>query len=373
MPKVTDASEEFEEILEEVASGRKLQPADVERLLQARGKEVLLLAKKADEVREKQVGKMVTYVINRNINFTNICVNNCRFCAFRRHAADPDAFVLTFSEIKQKVKEAVNQGATEVCLQGGINPTLNLDYYLGILRTIKEVSEEVHIHAFSPQEVASLADREGMTVEEVLRLLKREGLGSMPGTAAEILSDRVRAIICPRKISTGKWVEIIETAHRLGIPTTATMMYGTVENMRERAEHLLLLREIQIRTGGFTEFIPLPFVSGRTELRGRVSEPSIPDSLRLHATARLVLGEYIRNIQASWVKLGPRGAQLMLLSGANDLGGVLMEENITREAGGRWGQYLPPKKLRELIWEIGRIPAQRSTLYEILVVWDRPQ
>jgi len=360
----TDAKD-FEEILEEAASGES-EPTIVERLLQARGEELLLLAKRADEIRKKQVGETVTYVINRNINFTNVCVNNCRFCAFRRRPNDPDAFVLAPSEIKQKVREALNLGATEVCLQGGIHPHLRLDYYIELLHSIREVSEDIHIHAFSPQEIFSIAEKEGMTIEEVLRVLRREGLDSMPGTAAEILSDRVRSLICPKKIKTKEWVKIIETAHRLGIPTTATIMYGTVESARERAEHLLIIREIQRRTGGFTEFIPLPFVGSKTELGKKIKGPSLMDSLRLHAVARIVLGKCIRNLQASWVKLGPRGAQLMLLAGANDLGGVLLEENITREAGGKWGQYMPPERIRELAVEIGREPAQRSTLYEIL-------
>ena len=264
------------------------------------------------------------------------------------------------------MREALALGATEVCVQGGIHPGLRLDHYLEVLRAIREVSEDIHIHAFSPQEVSHLAEKENLSVREVLRTLRKEGLGSMPGTAAEILSDRVRGIICPKKIGAKRWVEIIEAAHSLGIPTTATVMYGTVENLRERAEHLLLLREIQKRTGGFTEFIPLPFVGKRTELGKEVLGPSLLESLRLHAVARLVLGRYIRNLQASWVKLGPRGAQLMLLAGANDLGGTLFEENITREAGGRWGQYMTPGRLRKLILEVGRIPAQRSTLYEIL-------
>ena len=356
---------DFEEALEEVTSGEPGVTA-IERLLHARGRELLLLVRRADEVRKEQVGEVVTYVVNRNINFTNICVNNCRFCAFRRRLIDPDAFLLTLEEIERKVREAVEFGATEICLQGGIHPYLGLDYYVEILRAVRGVSEHLHIHAFSPQEISSIADRENLTVEEVLKTLKREGLGSMPGTAAEILSNRVRGIICPNKIKTERWVEIVETAHQLGIPTTATIMYGTVESARERAEHLLIIREIQKRTGGFTEFIPLPFVGTRTELGKEVPNPSLTDHLRLHAVARLVLGKYIRNLQASWVKLGPRGAQLMLLAGANDLGGVLLEENITREAGGRWGQCLPPERIIQLVLEIQRIPAQRSTLYEIL-------
>ena len=363
--KDTAAREEFLGILEEAAEG-ELNPSQVERLLEARGEEIWLLVREADELRKKQVGETVTYIINRNINFTNICTNDCRFCAFRRPPGHPEAFLLTPEQIKQKVREALAFGATEVCVQGGIHPELRLDHYLEVLRAIREVSEDIHIHAFSPQEVSSLAEKENLPVREVLRTLRKEGLGSMPGTAAEILSDRVRRIICPKKIGTERWVEIIETAHSLGIPTTATVMYGTVENLSERAEHLLLIREIQKRTGGFTEFIPLPFVGERTELGKEVSGPSMLESLRLHAAARLVLGRYIRNLQASWVKLGPRGAQLMLLAGANDLGGTLFEENITREAGGRWGQCLPPGGLRELIWEIGRTPVQRSTLYEIL-------
>jgi len=262
----------------------------------------------------------------------------------------------------------VEFGATEVCIQGGLHPEFGLEDYLAILRAVRSVSQSIHIHAFSPAELDHIARQEGLSIEEVIKALREVGLNSVPGTAAEILVDRVRAIICPKKLSTGEWTDIIKACHRLGLPTTATMMYGHVETARERAQHLALIRDIQRETGGFTEFVPLAFLPSNTPLKreGIVrSSPSVVDNLRVHAAARLMLAGWIDNIQASWVKLGPRLAQLMLNAGANDLSGTLMEENISRAAGGR-GQAMLPEQLEGLILEIGRVPRQRSTTYDIL-------
>jgi FO synthase subunit 2 len=366
--KVTAPAEsDFEEILQRALAGEELSAADGELLLRAEGEELRTLVWTADEVRQRRVGDVVTYVKNRNLNFTNICVGACRFCAFRRSQGDPDSYVLTRGEIAAKVGEAVSFGATEICSQGGLHPDFGLEDYLGIIGTIRKISPDIHIHAFSPAELDHIARREGMAIEEVIKTLRDAGLNSVPGTAAEILVDRVRSIICPKKISSARWVEVIEACHRLGVPTTATMLYGTVESPRERAEHLVLLRDIQRRTRGFTEFVPLAFMPYNTPLweDGERSPPDIADSLRVHAAARLMLAGYIDNIQASWVKLGPRGAQLMLTAGANDLGGTLIEENITRAAGGNL-HIMTPRQLESLILELGRVPRQRTTTYELI-------
>ncbi len=365
--RLADADPLVAGALDRALSGKDLRLEEVEELLRVSGGELQLLLLTADLVRRKLVGEVATYVVNRNVNHTNICTGSCRFCAFRRPPSHPEAYSLTPQQLRAKVEEAVKMGATEICLQGGLHPDFGLETYLGLLRTIREVSEELHIHAFSPAELDHLSRKEGLPVDEVLKLLKEAGLNSVPGTAAEILSDRVRETICPAKIRTERWVEIVRSCHRRGIPTTSTMMYGTVETPEERARHLLLLREIQRGTGGFTEFVPLPVVPQNTELsRLGITGPTPEDNLRVHAVARLALAGYINHIQASWVKLGPEGARTMLLAGADDLGGTLFEENITREAGGRWGQGMTPQQLRSLILGAGRVPRQRSTLYELL-------
>jgi 7,8-didemethyl-8-hydroxy-5-deazariboflavin synthase CofH subunit len=274
--------------------------------------------------------------------------------------------VLSREQIKAKVRAAVQFGATEVCIQGGLHPDFRLEHYVGILRAVREVSQNIHIHAFSPAELDHIAKWEGLSVKEVIKRLREAGLNSVPGTAAEILVDRVRSIICPKKLSSERWIEIIKACHRLGLPTTATMLYGHVETPHERAQHLALIREIQRETKGFTEFVPLAFVPYNTELwrEGKVLKPpSLWESLRVHAVARLMLAGFVDNIQTSWVKLGPRGAQLMLCAGANDLSGTLLEENITHAAGGRH-QAMLPAQLERLIREMGRVPAQRTTMYQ---------
>jgi len=361
------AEPEFEEILQRASAGEELSVTDGERLFQAEGDELHALVRAADEVRRRRVSDIVTYVINRNLNFTNICVGSCKFCAFRRSPDDRDAYVLTLDQIASKVREALALGATEVCIQGGLHPDFELKNYLEILQTVREISPDIHIHAFSPAELNHIAHREGMSIEEVVKMLRDAGLNSVPGTAAEILVDRVRSIICPKKITTGRWIDTVKICHRLGLPTTATMLYGTVETPRERAEHLTLIREIQHETQGFTEFVPLAFMPYNTPLwsDGERSPPSVAENLRVHAVARLMLAGYIDNIQTSWVKLGPRGAQLMLCAGANDLSGTLLEENITRAAGGE-RQVMMPEQLRGLILQLGRTPMQRTTTYEFV-------
>jgi 7,8-didemethyl-8-hydroxy-5-deazariboflavin synthase CofH subunit len=358
----------FVDILNRAMSGEELSMDHGERLFHAEGEELQALIQAANEVRRRRVGNIVTYVVNRNINHSNICVGGCKFCAFRRSEGDPDAYKLTAEQVEAKVMEAVRIGATEVCIQGGLHPGFGLKSYLDVLRAVRRISPHLHIHAFSPAELDFIAELEGIPIEDVLRVLRDAGLNSVPGTAAEILVDRVRNIICPGKISTGRWVEIIKKCHRFGLPTTATMLYGTVETSRERAEHLALIRKIQSETRGFTEFVPLAFMSSNTPLQqnGTIEHPpDLAESIRVHAIARLMLAGWIDNIQASWVKLGSKNAQIILNAGANDLSGTLMEENISRAAGGS-GQAMSPKQLESLIQEIGRIPKQRTTTYNIL-------
>lgn len=313
----------------------------------------------ADMLRKKTVGDVVTYVINRNINFTNRCTGTCRFCAFRKQ----DGFILSVSEILDKIREAVNINATEVCIQGGLLPDWDINNYCEMLEAIKRDFPDLHIHAFSPMEVFHAAHNSNMTIKQTISQLGRSGLGSMPGTAAEILSDRVREEICPDKITTHEWIDVVRTAHRTGIPTTATMMYGHIETLEERIDHLFIIREIQKKTGGFTEFVPLPFMPLNNSLgKGKESSKG-HDDLKMHALARVILHPYVRNIQVSWVKLGKKMAQSVLNFGANDLGGTLMEENISKSAGASNGEYMAPSEFENLIKGIHRIPVQRDTLY----------
>ncbi|MFN3383985.1 MAG: 5-amino-6-(D-ribitylamino)uracil--L-tyrosine 4-hydroxyphenyl transferase CofH [Archaeoglobaceae archaeon] len=318
--------------------------------------------KLADELRRKAVGDVVTFVVNRNINFTDICINNCKFCSFRNRLG----FKLSLEEIKRKVEEAVEFGCTEVCIQGGLLPNADLDFYVSIIQAVRDVSKEIHIHAFSPMEVYHMARNSKMDVVDVLKVLKEGGLDSMPGTAAEILVDNVRAEICPMKLKTEEWVKIIKEAHELGIPTTATMMYGHVETWADRIKHILLIKRIQQETKGFTEFIPLSFMWKNNELGAKAKGASGFEDLLVIAIARILLYPEIKNIQASWVKLGIKLAQAALNFGANDLGGTLIEENISKSAGATSGEFLSPEELREIIRRAGRIPRQRDTLYRAI-------
>ncbi len=313
----------------------------------------------ADRLRIKAIGDDVTYVINRNINFTNMCTGTCRFCAFRKQ----DGYVMSIHEILEKTKAAVDINATEVCIQGGLLPDWDVFNYCEILESIKNEFPKLHLHAFSPMEVFHAAQNSNMSVKETLSCLKKSGLDSMPGTAAEILSDRVREEICPDKLTTHEWIDVVRTAHRNGIPTTATIMYGHIETLQERIEHILVIREVQKKTGGFTEFVPLPFMPYNNALGAGIKVLRGIEDLKLHALARVLLYPHIKNIQASWVKLGRGLAQSALNCGANDLGGTLMEEKISRSAGATSGEYMAPHEFGRLIREIKRTPKQRDTLY----------
>ena len=318
----------------------------------------------ADELRYHTAGDTVTYVVNRNINFTSRCVGTCGFCAFRTN----NGYVSSVDEIMAKVREAAQANATEVCIQGGLLPDRGLDFYLGIVEAIKAEFPEMHIHSFSPMEVYHASRISGIPVKEALLSLKNSGLDTMPGTAAEILSDRVREIICPSKLKTSEWINVVSQAHAAGIPTTATMMYGHIETLEERIDHILIIREIQKETGGITEFVPLPFmpynnpVGEKMIKEGRYATPGLED-LKTYAISRILLHGHVDNIQASWVKLGKKLAQFALQCGANDLGGTLMEESISRSAGASNGEEISVEELEWMIYGAGRVPKERTTLY----------
>ena len=320
----------------------------------------LRLFRVANALRRRCQDDEVSFVINRNINFTNRCVSSCKFCAFR----SSDGYLLSHYQILERVGDAEEKGATEVCLQGGLAPGMVLEDYCEILEAIHRGYPRMHLHAYSPMEVLHMSRNSGLAAEEALRHLKASGLGSMPGTAAEILVDSVRQRICPEKMKAQEWREIVSTAHRLGIPTTSTMLYGHIESFEERLRHLQILRELQAETHGFTEFVLLPFMTGNNALGPLARQPDLLEHLKMHALARVMLFPYITNIQASWTKLGRVVAAATLHWGVNDLGGTLMEENISRSAGSKETQYLSAQELTDLIEGQGRKAVQRTTLYE---------
>ena len=357
-------------ILDGVAAGEPLGEADIVRLFQARGAAFDAVCRAADELRQRVNGGVVSYVVTRNINYTNICYFRCQFCAFSKGKLSENLrgrpYDLDLPEIRRRVEEAWERGATEVCLQGGIHPEYTGATYLAICRAIKEAVPGVHIHAFSPLEIWQGANTLGRTVPDFLRELKGAGLSSLPGTAAEILDHEVRAVICPDKVKTNEWLEVMEAAHATGLRSTVTIMYGHADRYEHWARHLLRIRALQAKTGGFTEFVPLPFVPMETPiyLKGRARRgPTWREAVLMHAAARLVLHPVITNIQTSWVKMGSEGAAFCLQAGANDLGGTLMNESITRAAGAVHGQEMPPESMEDVIRALGREPRQRTTLY----------
>jgi FO synthase len=322
----------------------------------------------ADELRAELAGDRATFVVNRNINFTNICVVGCAFCGFGQGRRSPDAYEVSEEDFAARVREAVGFGATELCMQGGIHPDLTLEEYGKWLRLAKDVAPQLHLHAYSPMEVHHMCERSGKPPQEVFEYLLECGLGSTPGTAAEVLDDGVRQRISPNKLPVERWVEIVEASHRVGLRSTSTVMFGHIEEPRELARHMRVVRALQERTGGITEFVPLSFIPFNTML-GRthgIEEISIPENLKHTAAFRLALGRTIPNLQASWVKMGLEGATEALRWGVNDLGGTLMEENISRMAGSQHGVRLEPEQLVEAARAADRVPAQRTTLYEIV-------
>ena len=361
----------LEAILRRCRNKGELSEADLVRLFQARGAELGTLCRHADELRKDAVGDGVSFVVNRNINYTNVCYFKCRFCAFSKGKLSENLrgrpYRLDAGEIARRCREAWRRGATEVCMQGGIHPEYTGQTYLDILATVREAAPGLHIHAFSPLEVRQGAATLGLEVEAFLARLKAAGLSTLPGTAAEILDDEVRRIICPDKLTTAEWLQVMECAHRLGLRSTATIMYGHVEQPVHWARHLLAVRDLQRKTGGFTEFVPLPFVAMEAPLflkGGARMGPTFREALLMHAVARLALHGFIPNIQASWVKLGREGVAACLRAGVNDVGGTLMNESITRAAGAGHGQEWPPEMMEELIRDCGRQPWQRTTTYQ---------
>ncbi|MGB3204975.1 MAG: 7,8-didemethyl-8-hydroxy-5-deazariboflavin synthase subunit CofH [Crinalium sp.] len=369
-------------VLEKALAGKELSSQEAVLLLkQTDPRAIASIQETADQLRQTQVGDTVTYVINRNINFTNICEQHCSFCAFRRDEGEDGAFWLDNSQILEKAFDAVKRSATEICMQGGLNLQAKLDnaslpYYIQLIKTIKDQFPEIHLHAFSPQEVEFIARVDGISYAEVISALRDAGVDSMPGTAAEVLDDKVRQILCPEKINSATWLEIVQTAHKLGVPTTSTMLSGHIETSEQQVKHLELLRSLQQTSldksepAYITEFIILPFVGQEAPkpLRRRVGrdQPILEDALLLTAVARIFLGNYIPNHQPSWVKLGLAGATEALKWGCNDIGGTLMEEHITTMAGAKGGTCMEVETLQQAIASLGRPAQQRNTLYQYI-------
>ena len=360
-------------ILEGALAGNEITGEEALALFQTRERELEALLLTADALRRATVGDRISFVVTRNINFTNICYTGCRFCAFAKRRDDPEAEFLSLDEIATRAEEAWNRGASEVCIQGGLHPDIDASHYRDILVAIKSRVPGIHIHAFSPFEIKYGAERSRLSVEDFLGMLREHGLDTIPGTAAEILDVEVRRKLTRNKLSAEEWVAIVKTAHRLGIRSSSTIMYGHVDAPEHWVAHLSLLREMQRETGGLTELVPLGFVHWDAPifLAGEARPgPTDVENLRMHAVARILLNRWIPNLQVSWVKLGPSVAQRILSSGANDFGGTLMNESISRAAGSPHGQEITPLEMCRMIREIGRTPVRRNTLYETLEVYD---
>ncbi len=355
-------------LLADVLAGHRLAEAEAIALLRVRDRGIFAIAAAADALRQEKVGDTVTYVRNQNLNVTNICINACGFCGFSRKRGDPDAYFFGPETIREKAGQARERGATEICTVSGLHPDFTADSYVDLIGWIREAAPDVHIHASNPMEVAYAARKSGCSTGEVLRRMQAAGLGSLCGTAAEILVDDVRSVLCPGKIDTAAWIRIIREAHSLGIPSTATIMYGSLEGEAERVRHLAILREIQDATGGFTEFVPLSFIHMNTPIfkagRARAGATGREDIL-MFAVSRLFLDNF-DHIQSSWVKLGTKLAQLGLLAGADDLGGTMFEESISRGAGAANTEYLDPAEMERMAADLGRTLRQRTTLYSLI-------
>ena len=364
------------DILNQSLDSKNISIKHAIELLQTTGTEMIMTAMVADNLRRKAVGDNVTFVINRNINFTNVCIKRCGFCAYSRDFRNEESYFLPTEEVVRRAKEAWNLGATEICIQAGLPPKMDGFLYVDICKAIKKELPNIHIHAFSPEEIMYGSYRSGLSVKEYLRMLKESGLGSLPGTAAEILDQDVRDLISPGRITVADWINVITTAHKLKIPTTSTIMYGHVETMEDRAKHLDLLRSIQKQTNGFTEFVPLSFVHKEAPMynhnlvKGIAPGPTGQDVIKMHAVSRIMLNNFINNIQVSWVKEGAKMSQLLLEAGVNDFGGTLINESISTSAGSEFGQLMRPKEIRSLIQSAGRVPTQRNSVYGIIKVYD---
>ncbi|HEV2053776.1 MAG TPA: 5-amino-6-(D-ribitylamino)uracil--L-tyrosine 4-hydroxyphenyl transferase CofH [Methylomirabilota bacterium] len=362
-------------ILGGALEGRELTVDEGIRLTEVSGRELHALTLVADEMRRRQAGDVVTYVVNRNINFTNVCIKHCTFCAFSRDHREEEGYFLPLDEVVRRAVEAWEMGASEVCIQAGLPPKLEGSYYVDLCRAIKAAVPEMHLHAFSPEEILYGSTRSGLSIPDFLKALREAGLGTLPGTSAEILDQEIRDRIARGRITVDQWIEVITSAHALGIRTTSTIMYGHVETPAHWIRHMDLLRSIQRQTGGFTEFVPLSLIHHEAPMYRQGLVPGVRQGatgvevIKMHALARLILGPTFRNIQSSWVKEGPKMAQYLLAAGANDVGGTLINESISTSAGAGYGQLVPPAELRRLIREAGRVPARRDTVYNLLKVY----
>jgi FO synthase subunit 2 len=370
------ATPEVRAILDRVLDGHELSVDDALTLSETRGRDLAAVTIAADELRRRHVGDIVTFVVNRNVNFTNVCIKHCGFCAFSRDHREEEGYFLPIEEVVRRAKEAADLGATEVCIQAGLPPKLDGRFYIDLTRALKAALPDMHLHAFSPEEVLYGSIRSGLPIKDYLGELKAAGLGTLPGTSAEVLIQEIRDRIARGRITVDQWVEVITTAHALGIRTTSTIMYGHVETPAHWVQHMALLRSIQKDTGGFTEFVPLSLIHSEAPMYAKQLLAGVRpgatgvEVVRMHALARLMLGPVLRNIQASWVKEGPKLVQLLLDAGANDLGGTLINESISTSAGASFGQLVSPAELRRLIRDAGRVPAQRDTLYSLLHVYE---
>src|SRR5207302_2024262 len=371
-PALDWASQDVRRALARALDGHEVSAAEGLTLAQAAGRDLHALTLAADELRRRQVGDVVTFVVNRNINFTNVCIKHCGFCAFSRDHREEEGYLLPIDEVVRRAREAWELGATEVCIQAGLPPKLDGRYYIDLTRAIKAALPGLHLHAFSPEEVLYGSVRSGLPIKEYLAELRAAGLGTLPGTSAEILDQAIRDRIARGRITVDQWLEVITSAHALGIRTTSTIMYGHVETPAHWVRHLALLRSIQKDTGGFTEFVPLSLIHSEAPMYAKALVPGVRpgatglEVIRMHALARVLLGPVLRNIQASWVKEGPKLAQALLDAGANDLGGTLINESISTSAGATYGQLVGPAELRRWIRDAGRVPAERDTLYRIM-------
>jgi 7,8-didemethyl-8-hydroxy-5-deazariboflavin synthase CofH subunit len=369
-------SRDVRAILARALDGDEVTVAEAEILARTTGRDLAALTLTADELRRRHAGDVVTYVVNRNINFTNVCIKHCGFCAFSRDHREEEGYLLPISEVVRRAQEAWDLGATEVCIQAGLPPKLDGRFYIDLTRALKAAMPGLHLHAFSPEEVLYGSVRSGLPIKEYLIELRDAGLGTLPGTSAEILDQPIRDRIARGRITVDQWVEVITTAHALGIRTTSTIMYGHVETPEHWVRHMDLLRSIQKDTGGFTEFVPLSLIHSEAPMYSKALVPGVrpgatgAEVIRMHALARVMLGPVLRNIQASWVKEGPKLAQVLLDAGANDLGGTLINESISTSAGAQYGQLVGPAELRRWIRDAGRVPAERDTMYRIVRTYE---
>lgn len=369
--------EEYRAVLDKALAGTELSKDDAILLFKGNPEETRMLCDTANQIRQRIKGQCASFVVTRNINFTNVCYMGCKFCNFAKHKGDKGAEFLSLEQVADRAAEAWERGATEVCIQGGLHPDLDADYYRGVISHVKARVPDIHIHAFSPFEIWYGSKKARMAPADFLAELKALGLGSMPGTAAEILDTEVRSQLTKNKLTTDEWVRIIKAAHSVGVPTTATIMYGHIDGPEHWAEHMALIRSIQKQTKGFTEFVPLGFIHYETALyndnpTGVRTGPTTDEHIKMHAVARLMLQGQIDNIQSSWVKMGPEMASSLLKSGVNDLGGTLMDESISRAAGGTHGQEVLPSDMVANIQANGLTPVQRGTLYQTLKTYPSP-